>query len=560
MNKLWLAAAIMFAASPAFAAPSSLEDDFWNFVADDDPQFATDVGLHTHDDKLQDWSRAAVERRIAKYKALQQRIEHPAPGDTLPSKADLHLIDLYAQSALFHMIDWPQWQVSPSLYGNGAVGAVYGIIKRDFAPLPQRLKLVVARENAIPSLVKAAKENLRDVPRISVELALQQLDGGIDFIGKDVVNAFKSIGDATLQHELQQSTAIATAALRDYRDFLKKDLLPKAKPDFAIGAERFARKLAVDEGIDEPLDRILQRGEAELARLQQEFKATAAKIDPTRAPLDVQKSLQDHPPAARILATVNGLLAGIRQFLVDKSIVTIPSPVMPIVQETPPFERAMTLASMDTPGAFEQAKQAYYNVTLPDPKWTPQQTESYLSGALSDYVIKMVSIHEAFPGHYVQFLWMPQMKSKTRKLWGCSSNAEGWAHYSEQMLLDEGYGNGDAKLRLSQIQEALLRAARYVVGIRMHTKGMSLQEGIDFFQKQGFQSAKVADMEAKRGTQDPTYLVYTFGKLSILKLRDDYKKKLGSAYTLRKFHDAFLAEGAVPLSTVRRALLEEVQP
>jgi uncharacterized protein (DUF885 family) len=232
---------------------------------------------------------------------------------------------------------------------------------------------------------------------------------------------------------------------------------------------------------------------------------------------------------------------------------------MPIVQESPPFERAFTLASMDTPGAYEKAKQAYYNVTLPDPKWTHEQTESYLRGALSDNVIRMVSIHEAFPGHYVQFLWMPLMKSKSRKLYGCASNAEGWAHYTEQMLLDEGYGDGDPKLRLSQLQEALLRASRYVVGIRMHTRGMTLAQGIDFFQKQGFQSAKVAEMEAKRGTQDPTYLYYTYGKLEILKLRDDYKKKLGSAYSLRRFHDAFLSEGAAPLPLVRRALLEEVR-
>jgi uncharacterized protein (DUF885 family) len=179
-----------------------------------------------------------------------------------------------------------------------------------------------------------------------------------------------------------------------------------------------------------------------------------------------------------------------------------------------------------------------------------------MRGGFSSTIIKMVSIHEAFPGHYVQFLWMPQMRSKTRKLYACSSNAEGWAHYAEQMMIDEGVTGSDPKQRLAQLQEALLRAARYVVGIRMHTKGMTLPQAIDFFQQQGLQSKKVAEMESKRGTEDPTYLYYTYGKLQILALRDDYKKKLGAGYSLRKFHDAFLSEGAVPLSLVRKALLE----
>jgi len=230
--------------------------------------------------------------------------------------------------------------------------------------------------------------------------------------------------------------------------------------------------------------------------------------------------------------------------------------VMPIVQESPPFMRAFTLASMDTPGPYEtHATEAYYNVTLPDPKWTPAEVDSYMRGGFSRTVIEMVSIHEAFPGHYVQFLWMPKMRSRTRKLYACSSNAEGWAHYAEQMMIDEGIAGADPKQHLAQLQEALLRAARYVAGIRMHTRGMTVAQAIELFEKQGLQSHKVAEMEAKRGTEDPTYLYYTYGKLEILKLRDDYKRKLGAQYSLRRFHDAFLAQGAIPLVLVRKALL-----
>jgi uncharacterized protein (DUF885 family) len=465
---------------------------------------------------------------------------------------------LHARAQLFRLRDWPRWQVSPSTYLHTAVEGVYGIIKRDFAPLEARMALVIAREKAVPTLIAQAKANLKDMPRISIELTLQQLEGGIGFLSHEAVDAFKSVKDAKQQHELAAATATATKALREYSDWLKQQL-PTAKADFALGEKRFRDKLAVDEGIDAPLDQILADGEAELARLQKQFRETAAKIDPKRTPLEVQHSLLEHPPANQVLPTVKSKLDGLKQFIVKHGIVTIPSPVMPIVQESPPFDRAMTLASMDTPGPFEKATQAYYNVTLPEAKWTAEQTESYLSGALSNYVIEMVSIHEAFPGHYVQYLWMPSLKAKTRKFYVCGSNEEGWAHYTEQMMLDEGYGDGDPKLRLAQISEALLRASRYVVGIRMHTRGMTMAQGIEFFQKQGYQTAKVAEMETKRGTQDPTYLYYTWGKLQILKLRDEYKKKLGSAYTLHKFHDAFMAEGMVPIATVRRSLLEQVR-
>ena len=181
-----------------------------------------------------------------------------------------------------------------------------------------------------------------------------------------------------------------------------------------------------------------------------------------------------------------------------------------------------------------------------------------MRGGFSRTIIEMVSIHEAFPGHYVQFLWMPKMRSRTRKMYACSSNAEGWAHYCEQMMIDEGTAAGDPKLRLAQLQEALLRAARYVVGIRMHTRGMTLTQAIDFFQKKGCSRRRWRRWRPSAAPRIRPTSITRYGKLEILKLRDDYKKKLGADYSLRRFHDAFLAEGAIPLPLVRRVLLEEV--
>ena len=227
--------------------------------------------------------------------------------------------------------------------------------------------------------------------------------------------------------------------------------------------------------------------------------------------------------------------------------------------------RALTFASMDIPGPFEKrAKEAFFNVTLPEPGWTPKEVEEHMAGFNRGTVIS-TAIHEAYPGHYVQFLWVQRAPNKVRQLLGCGTNAEGWAHYTEQMMLDEGYGRApgvpeekDAaflKLRLGQLQDALLRNARYVVGIRMHTADMTFDQGVEFFQKEGYQSHANAVRETKRGTRDPTYLVYTLGKLPILKLRDDYRKKTGDAFRLQDFHDAFLRQGFPPVKIIRRAML-----
>ncbi len=215
---------------------------------------------------------------------------------------------------------------------------------------------------------------------------------------------------------------------------------------------------------------------------------------------------------------------------------------------------------MDTPGPYEKvAKEAFFNVTLPDPGWSAHETEEYLEGFNRGTIISTAT-HEVYPGHYTQFLWMQSIPTKVRKLLYCGTNAEGWAHYSEQMMLDEGYGEGDLKLRLGQLQDALLRDARYIVGIQMHTGKMTLEQAKDFFVKEGYQPAPIADKEAKRGTSDPTYLVYTLGKLEILKLRADYKAMKGAHYSLSEFHDAFLAQGSPPLKIVRRALLGNDSP
>lgn len=300
----------------------------------------------------------------------------------------------------------------------------------------------------------------------------------------------------------------------------------------------------------------MKTGYEDLRRNQKAFQEVAAQIDPNRTPQQILQDLErDHPAPDRLLQTFRDVLDGLREFIVAHQIVTIPSPVPPRLEETPPFERALTFASMDTPGPFENvAKEAFFNVTLPEAGWPKERVNEHMA-AFNRATIISTAIHEAYPGHYTQFLWGRRAPSKVRKLLGASSNAEGWAHYCEQMMLEEGYAAGDRKLRLGQLQDALLRNARYIVGIEMHTGRMSYKQGIDFFVKEGYQARANAERETKRGTSDPTYLVYTLGKLQILKLREDYKRLRGNQYSLKDFHDKFLQQGFPPIRMIRKVML-----
>jgi len=252
------------------------------------------------------------------------------------------------------------------------------------------------------------------------------------------------------------------------------------------------------------------------------------------------------------------------------NIITIPSDVQPTLEETPPFMRATTQASMDPPGPFEtHSTKAYFNVTLPDPKWDAAKTNEYMA-AFNTGTIISTSVHEAYPGHYVQFLWQDKFPSNIRKLIEAATNVEGWAHYCEQMMLDEGYGKVVAKdereeklIRLGQLQDALLRDARFVVAIRMHTGvggAMSIEQAEDFFVKEGYQARPIAEVETKRGTSDALYLYYTLGKLEIMKLREDVKKKQGAAFSLERFHDDLMRQGMAPIKVIRKTMLHDDSP
>ena len=544
------------------AAFDRLVDEYFDSYFQFNPTAATAAGFHQYDDKLEDFSRAQVKAESSWLKRFLPRIEEGSklnlPAD---SAADLEILHNSIRARLLELETIQMWRRDPNTYTSSVSYSLFLIMHRNFAPPADRLRSLIARERQIPKALQNGRENLSDVPPIYVEIALEQLPGEIEFFRNDVPAAFSGVKDARLLADFKNANDQAISAFQGYEDFLKKEIQPHAKGDFRIGAENFRKKLLYEEMVDVPLDHLLEIGYADLHRNQEHLKEIAAEIDPKRSVMDVLSDLRkDHPPADQLLQSFRDVLDGERQFIIKKKIVTIPSPVLPIVEETPPFARALTSASMDTPGAYEtKATEAIFNVTTADPNWTPERTEDWMEGFNRGTIIS-TSIHEAYPGHYVQFLWIKQAPSKVRKLTFCGSNAEGWAHYTEQMMLDEGFGNGDPKLRMGQLTDALLRDARFIAGIQMHTGKMTMEQARQFFIDEGYQVPSVADVEAKRGTSDPTYLIYTLGKLQIMKLREDYRRQRGDQFTLQDFHDRLMQQGSVPLKIIRKAMLGNDSP
>jgi uncharacterized protein (DUF885 family) len=560
---LSLFSSIAFAQAATTASPlpqaafNKLVDEYFDFYFQFHPTAGTQAGLHQYDAKLEDFSRPGVEAEVAGLARFQKQFSSiQASQLSQESAGDLEVLISSVQAGLLELQSIQMWRKDPDLYVSDLSYSIFLVMRRNFAPPAERLRSVIAREREIPRVLRAARQNISNPPRVYTEVALQQMPDNIKFFQNDVPAAFHEVHDPALLAEFKASNDAAIEALSKYQDFLRIDLLPASNGDFRLGAESFRKKLLYDEMVDIPLNRLLEIGYADLRRNQQQLKEVAAQIDPHRSMAEVMADLhRDHPPADQLLQTFRDTLGGLRQFIEQHKIITIPSTVPPIVEETPSFERALTTASMDTPGAYEtKATEAMFNVTLPAPDWKPEKVEQWMQG-FNRGTITSTAIHEVYPGHYTQFLWLQAAPSKTRKLLYNASNAEGWAHYTEQMMLDEGYGNHDPNLRLGQLLDALLRNARFIVGIEMHTSKMTLEQGQEFFVKEGFQVPPVAEVEAKRATSDPTYLYYNLGKLQILKLREDYRKQQGSKFTLQDFHDRFMRQGSVPMKIIRKSML-----
>ncbi len=544
------------------------------------PTAGTSAGLHQYDAQLEDYSAASLARQVAALKSYEAKVAaiDPAALD-LPVAADREILLNSIRSSLLELEVIRPLEKNPDTYSSSLANSAFVIMSRNYAPSNTRLKALVAREQRMPEALLEARKNLKNPPRIFTEIALEQIDGIISFFSDDVPAAFADATDPATKVAFAKSNTAVIEALKSYAAWMKSDLLARSNGDYRLGAETFARKLSYDEMVDIPLDRLLEVGYADLHRNQAEFARIAKEVDPSKTPQQVLAELATiHPAPDKLLGSFQDTFTSLITFIRANHIITIPSEVEPTLEETPPFMRATTQASMDSPGPFEtHSKKAYFNVTLPEKDWTPEHIAEHMA-AFNVGTIVSTSVHEAYPGHYVQFLWQDRFPSKVRKLIGANTNIEGWAHYCEQMMLDQGYAAApvgatpeqirEAKLiRLGQLQDALLRDARFVVAIKLHTgqgepgsTPWTIDQAVEFFVKEGYQSKSIGLVETKRGTSDATYLYYTLGKLEIMKLREDLKKKQGTAFNLQQFHDNLMLQGLAPIKVIRKAMLQDDSP
>jgi uncharacterized protein (DUF885 family) len=533
------------------------------------PLLGTAMGLHEYDGKITDYSRLALDAELSRLKRFEDRLQK-FDLDKLSQRQsiDLRILQAAIRKEIFQREAMAIYERDPMVYARAADVNTY--IKRNFAPLDDRVHSIVAIESQVPNILIAARTNLNPVlPKPYVELAIQIAKGSADFLRKNLVEAIAELKDERIRTEFLEANRKAAAALTDYAAWLERDKLPKATPDFALGQEKFQRLLKETELVDLPPEKVLEIGLTQLRKEQKAFAEAARRIDSTKSAEEVFKQMQsEHPTPDSLLADIGKDLEQIRKFVVTRKLVTIPSEVRARVKETPQYRRATSFASMDTPGAFEKrATEAYYYVTPPENEWPPQQKDEWLT-AFNFYTTDVVSIHEVYPGHYVQFLRLnASPASKVEKIFGSYAFIEGWAHYCEKLMIDEGYGTvanpteadekRAAKYRLAQSDEALLRLCRLCVAIRMHTQNMSVEEATRFFRENCYYEEKPARAEAMRGTFDPGYLNYTLGKLQILKLRDDYKAQEGANFSAQKFHNELLNHGMPPIRLLRELMLKD---
>lgn len=533
---------------------ADLADAVLDDLFDADPRRAVMLGLHEYDGRLPEMGRNRLRERVDRFRGRLS--EFAALGDLPPNEeAERELLASLLETYLFQVEDQATPFRNPGAYAF--MLSVVPYLSREYAPLAERFEAVLAHLRAIPRLLDQAEGNLEEaLPAPFVELGATASRGIVTSFQRDIPEQAAQVS-AELRARVEVQTEKAIARVEAFRGRLEAEWRPRAHQDFALGPDRYRKMLWALERVDLPLEELEAMGRENLEENKRAFLETAEEIDATKAPQEVMALLgEDHASAEDLLPETEAMLEELRQFLLDQDLITIPSEVRPTVTETPHHWRAWATAAMNSPGPFEvRGDEAFYYVTPVEPEWSEEKAEEWLR-YMNRPSLKNVSVHEAYPGHYVHMLHRKLLPSKVKKVYVGYAFTEGWAHYAEQMVLDEGLGDGDPRLRLVQLQDALLRNARYLCSIGLHTKGMTLEEATSFIMENAFMERGPAAREAFRGTFDPGYLNYTLGKLLILRVREKFFAAHPEA-TLKEFHDRLLAGGAPPIGLLERLVLEE---
>jgi len=534
-----------------------LVEDLLAYLYETHPTYATLDGVHVHDDLLEDLSRQAVEAEVHALTGYLRRLDEIRPDAlTRVERLEHRALTANVKGRIFELEEVRTWERSPQLYSDTLASSIAGQALFTYAPAAERARRVLSKLRQAPRLIQAARDNIKDPPGIYVKVGIETMRGALKFIEDELPRALSDVDDMHLLGDLADAQAEAVQAVGSYVQYLEDEVAPKARASFRLGREKFEQKLKYDEGLSLPVDRLLAIATRELKATQEAFRSLAGRMN-GRDPLAAwAHTKEQHPKPGELVDVGRQQLDELATFLERQAIVTLPQGEAITVAPTPDFYR-WSFASMWTPGPFEsKPSRAYYYLTDADPSWPRERQDEHMR----DYnfpTLWSISIHEVYPGHFLHFQHLRRVESKARKsmMFAPASFVEGWAHYCEQMMIEAGFGRQDDSVKLGQLAEALIRLARFVACIRLHAEDMSVEQGVRIFREEAFMEEPNARREAERGTFDPTYLVYSVGKLMLLKLRQDYKEQQGKAYSLKTFHDTLLGNGTAPLWLHRQLML-----
>ena len=532
-------------------------DDLLGYLHETHPTYATLDGVHVHDDLLEDLSRHAIDSEARALAGYSRRLDEiDTVGLTPVERLEQRMLSSNIRARMFELEEVRTWERNPQLYADLIASSLAGQALFTYAAAPERARRVLSKLRQVPRLVQAARDNVKDPPGIFVKVGAESFRGALKFIEQDLPRAFASLDDLHLLGDLADAQTEAIHAIASYIQYLEAEVAPRARASFRLGRDKFEQKIRLDEGLSLPVDRLLAIAQRELKTTQDAFKSLASKMN-GGDPLQAWHHTKSNHPAPGDLVRVGGeQLEELKTYLERQAIVSLPAGEPVTVAPTPEFYR-WSFASMWTPGPFEtKPTRAYYYLTDADPAWPEARQREHLR----DYnypTLWSISIHEVYPGHFLHYQHLRRVDSKIRKstLFAPASFVEGWAHYCEQMMLEAGFGRNDHGIRLGQLAEALIRLVRFIVGIKLHTEDLSVEQGVRLFREEAYMEEAGARREAERGTFDPTYLVYTAGKLMLLKLRQDYKQQQGKGFSLRTFHDTLLGNGTAPFWLHRQLML-----
>ena len=556
---------------PAANAPKgpSLASQEWDKLTasfiqsyfDAQPFFAAQSGRHQYDGQLPDLSSHGIRREIARLHDERDQIAAVDPLTLEPrERFDREYLLAVADKDLFWIEKTRFPFTNPAWYIDKLDPDMY--LNRNYAPLDVRMKAYIKYARGIPKMVNDIKANLQPpLPKSYVELGIAQFGGLATFYSKDVAPVFASVSDPDLQKQLSDADTAAAQAMDALKRTLEEDL-KKANDQYALGPDLYAQMVAQTERVNVPVDQIEAAGRADLDRNTEALKAECATYAPKQSLQQCVAKVTAHKPKDGAVAAAREQLVMLKDFVVKNNVVSIPSNQDAMVAEAPPYNRS-NAAFIQVPGPYDHDVASVYNIAPPDPKWSKAEQAAYIP---SEATLLSTSVHEVWPGHFLQFLHSNANPSKLEALWVGYAYAEGWAHYCEEMMIEKGLAKGDPERHIGQLIDALLRDVRLLSSIGLHTHGMTVAQSEKMFREQAFQDPGNARQQAARGTYDPAYLNYTLGKLMIRKLRTDWIAKHSGAGAAagaddqalwHDFHDQFLSYGGPPIPLLRKEMLGE---